>query len=235
MHAIVRQENGSHYLSMVFGHYQDRQRSDDSFYYDYWIVWDAKKKRLIKWLTFQPDSQFLKTQILIVDSDQSDWNLNEDGEGCVNFLSRDLLDSITEKRNQPQNILNQCRNIDRGYVYGEIHEIKTQRDIEDLDWAVGNFHDARIKKEKLQDDGQLYLKFDGIWGCDLEVWFWGDLEYDTSSRDPETTDPYWFDATILLQDGFVYLVDEEGMTVEEITADYCYFKARHMKYHIIPK
>ena len=141
-----------------------------------------------------------------------------------------------KENNQPQNILEQCRKIDKGYIYDEIHEIKTQKDIEDLDWTTGNFHDAYIAKKKLQDDGKLYLRFEGIWGCDLEVWFWGDLEYDMSNRDPELVDdPYWFDSTILLQDGFVYLIDEEDMTVEKITTDYCYFKARHMEYRVIPK
>lgn len=57
-----------------------------------------------------------------------------------------------------------------------------------------------------------------------------------SNRDPELVDdPYWFDSTLLLHDGFVYLIDEEDMTVEKITTDYCYFKARHMEYRIIPK
>ena len=103
---------------------------------------------------------------MIVDADQNDWNLNQDGEGCVNFLNRNLLDSIMRETNQPQNILEQCRKIDKGYTYDEVHEIKTQKDIEDLDWITGNFHDAYIAKKKLQDDGKLYLKFEGIWGCD---------------------------------------------------------------------
>lgn len=38
----------------------------------------------------------------------------------------------------------------------------------------------RIIKEIMQADGTLYLRFDGIWGCEVEVWFWGELEYDTS-------------------------------------------------------
>lgn len=235
MHAIIRQDSDTHYISAVFGHYQDKS-TDDDFYSDYWIVWDSQKKRLIKWPTFLPNNNnYLRQQILIVDSDESNWNVNRDGEGCVNFLNRDLLDSITNKRQQPQNILEQCRAIDEGYVYNEFQEIKTQKDIDNLDWAFSNFHDARIKKEKLQEDGKLYVKFDSIWGCDLEVWFWGDLKYDTSSRDPYMYDPYWFASTILIQDDFVYLVDEEDMTVPEITSDYCYFKARHMKYRIIPK
>ena len=44
MHAIICQENGSHYISMVFGYYRDRARA---YYADYWIVWDSKKERLI--------------------------------------------------------------------------------------------------------------------------------------------------------------------------------------------
>ena len=80
----------------------------------------------------------------------------------------------------------------------------------------------------------MYLRFDGTWGCEIEVWFWGDLEYDTSSRDPELYDPYWFGFTVILHDGFVYFVDDDDMTVDQITKDYCYFKARHMKYRIVP-
>ena len=44
------------------------------------------------------------------------------------------------------------------------------------------FHDARIMKEIMQADGTLYLRFDGTWGREVEVWFWGELEYDTSVR-----------------------------------------------------
>lgn len=39
--------------------------------------------------------------------------------------------------------------------------------------------------------------------------------------------------SLILKDGYVYFVDEE-LEVEEITDEYCWFKARHMKYHIIP-
>lgn len=78
------------------------------------------------------------------------------------------------------------------------------------------------------------MRFDGTRGCEIEVWFRGDLEYDTSGRDSETSDPYWFSSTVILQDGFGYLIDDNDMTVERITPGYCYFKSRHMKYRIIP-
>ena len=29
------------------------------------------------------------------------------------------------------------------------------------------------------------MRFTGIWGCQVEIWFWGDLEYCTEGRNPE--------------------------------------------------
>lgn len=80
----------------------------------------------------------------------------------------------------------------------------------------------------------MYLLFDGTWECKVEVWLWGELEYDISGKTSAEFDPCWYGSTVLLQDGFVYFSDDCIMTAEEITASRCYFKARHMKYHIIP-
>ncbi len=240
MHAIIRQDDGKYYVSAVFGYYRDVTATEDykryieSIHKPYWIVWDSEKKRLIRWLSMVPDTKYIIPQILIVDSERNNWNLDEEGVGCVDFLSRELLDSFLDDEIQPEEILSKCRAMDAGYVYNEITEVKNQQDIEDLDWVSGGFHDARIAKEKLQDDGTLYLRFDGTWGCEIEVWFSGDLEYDTSSRAPEECDPYWYGSTVILHNGFVYFVDEEDMIVDKITSGYCYFKARHMKYKVIP-
>lgn len=240
MHAIIRQGDGKYYISAVFGYYRDITATDDYQRYleeihkPYGIVWDPEKKRLTRWLAMVPNTKYIIPQILIIDSEQSNWNMDENGVGCVNFLSRELLDSFLDEENQPEDVLDQCRAMDEGYIYNDTPEIKTQKDIKDLEWASGGFHDARIVKEELQKDGKLYLRFDGTWGCEIEVWFWGDLEYDTSSRNPEESDPYWSGSTVIIQDGFVYFVDDEYMTVDQITPGYCFFKARHMKYRIIP-
>lgn len=240
MHAIICQGNGKYYVSAVFGYYEDITETDDykryiqSIHNPYWIVWDEEKKRLIRWLNMVPNTKYIIPQTLIVDSNRKNWNMDDDGVGCVNFLSRDLLDSFLDKEQQPEDILEKCRSMDAGYIYEEIQEIKEPKDIDNLYWVSGGFHDARIAKEELQQDGTLYLRFDGTWGCEIEVWLWGDLEYDTSSRDPEEYDPYWLGSTILQNDGFIYFVDEEDMTVDEIGKGYCYFKARRMKYRVIP-
>ena len=240
MHALVIQGNGKYYLSAVFGYYRNVTATDnyeryiEGIHKPYWVVWDADKQKLIKWLAMKPDTKYIIPQILIVDSDQSNWIKDEKGVGCVGFLSKDIIDSITDADEQPEAILQKCRAMDAGYIYDECPEIKSKTDIENLEWATGGFHDARLAKEILQEDGTLYLRFDGTWGCEVEVWLWGDLEYDTSSRNSDENDPYWYGSTVILQDEFVYFVDEDGITVDEIKQGYCYFKARHMKYRIIP-
>lgn len=240
MHAIINQGNGKYYVSAVFGFYKDITSTDtieiisQEIHNPYWVVWDSEKEHLIKCLNNAPSKKYIITQVIIVDSEQDNWIKNENGEGCVDFLSKELLDSFIDKENQPEDILEKCRNMDADYQYNDIREIKTQKDIEDLYQASGGFHDGYITHEELLDDGTLYIAIDDTWACKFEIWFSGDLEYDTSCRDPEDNDPYWYDCTILLQDGFVYLIDDSNMTVEEITSDFCYFKARHMKYRIIP-
>ena len=240
MHAIIRQGEGKYYISAVFGYYRDITATDDYERYleeihkPYCIVWNPEKTRLIRWLVMVPNTIYIIPQILFVDTDQSNWIMDENGVGCVDFLSRELLDSFLDSDQQPADIIEKCLEMDTGYIYNEITEIRTEADVENLECATGGFHDARIKKEELLDDGTLYLRFDGIWGCEIEVWFWGDLEYDTSSRNSELYDPYWRGSTLILYDGFVYFVDDIEMTVDQISGDYCYFKARHMKYRIIP-
>lgn len=240
MHAIIRQGDGKYYISTVYGYYRDITATDKAGKYHqyisnpYWIVWDPEKKRLIRWKNMVQNTTYLIPQTLIIDSEHDNWVLNDEGEGCVKFLSRELLDSFLDKENQPEDILEKCLAMDAEYVYNDTPEIKTQKDIDDLDWVSGNFHDAYIEKEELLPDGTLHLLFDGIWGCKIEVWFWGDLEYDTNSRNPRDYDPYWQSSTLLLKDGFVYFIDEENVPVDEIFNGYCYFKARHMKYRVIP-
>lgn len=189
---------------------------------------------MIKWFNIQPDTEYLIKQVLIIDSDESGWIINEqDDTGGVEFLPRELADKIISEGVVPDDIMQQCIKFEESYTYEEYREIKTKKDIEDFDWATGNFHDACIEEQKISDGGELYLRFTGIWGCQVEIWFWDDLEYCTDSRNPEYWDPYWSCSTLLLFDGYVYFVDEE-LEVNEITDEYCWFKARHMKYHIIP-
>lgn len=143
-------------------------------------MWDEAGEHLIKWFAMQPNTKYLIPQILIIESNQDDWTEDEEGVGGVDFLPRAIANQIIES-----GVFEKCKAVGAGYEYKPEQEILTQKDIENLEWASGGFHDACIQECKLQDDGSLYVKFDGTWGCKVEVWFWGDVEYDISSRYPD--------------------------------------------------
>ena len=225
MHAIVREKDGNYYITPVFGYLGGK--------YQYYFVWNKDRSRISKLSAYEENGRYLTRGIIIVDSDQSNWIMDENGIGCVDSLTLDQLEDMVCMNNQSEDILKKCREMDKGYEYEERTEIKTEKDAEDLMWAAGCFHDAFIEKEEMQENGKLYVLFDGIWGCKVEMWFWGNLEYDTSSR-AEYGDKWWMASSILFEDGFIYFIDDEGITVDKIGKGYCFFKARHVQYHIIP-
>ena len=101
-------------------------------------------------------------------------------------------------------------------------------------FVSGGMHDAFIETVN-QDENSLYVLFDGCWGLKIEMWFSGDVSYSTSSRNPEEFDPYWFGATFKKENEYLYLIDEEDMDINEISDEYCWFKAKSVRYHLIPQ
>lgn len=231
MYAIIREGDGRFYTSMVFGYY----KSSDEFDYEnrFWIILNKEKTALIKQPTLQPDTKYLIPMVLVTDADESNWNKKTKAEESVDFLPTHELPFMIDTGTVPEALTQRCIDLDQAYRFEEIREVRAAENIRDLEWASGGFHDAYISE--LHRDGDiLRLLFDGTWGCKVEVWFEGDVSYDTASRDPEAEDPYWFNSKVILHDGFVYLFDDENAELEHLNEGYCWFKARHMRYRIIP-
>ena len=231
MYAIIREGDGKFYTSMVFGYYKS---SDD---YDYknrfWIVLNKEKTALIKQHVLQQNTKYLIPMVLITDADESNWNKLNENEESVDFLPTNELLSLIDSNTVSQEVTQKCIDMDKAYQFKPLRTVTTISDIRDLEWVSGGFHDAFIAEIK-ECDNSLYILFDGTWGCKIEVWFEGDISYDTSSRDPEKFDPYWMGSTVTIEDGYVYLIDDEDISVNDINSSYCWFRARNMKYRVIP-
>lgn len=240
MLAIIRKGNGQYYTSLVFGYYSvsssiedDYQKYLDSIYNQFYIVLDESKHKLIKQTVFDRNNKYLQPLILIVDHTTDDWNIDENDNGCVSYLDYASLLSSVEGNTVSDDIVSRCVLEDSKSEYCEYKTVETQKDIDNLDWASGNFHDAYIKYFKEENDS-LYILFDGTWGCQIEMWFEGNVSYSTESRNPDEYDPYWSDSTLICNNGYFILVDCENTTEEEIREGYCWFKGNKLKYHIIP-
>lgn len=233
MHAIVRKGNGEFYISAVFGYYSDSHAPYN--YGSYFIVFDENKEHLIKQQTFDPNKKpVLDLMILVVDPDESGWLKDEHGFGGLDFLPKDEVMKIINEGICPDEILSKCRELDGRYHYSEYHDILDDNDILCLMTVSGWFHDAFIDEFEVKEDS-VRVMFGGIWGCKIEMFFEGDVTYDTECRDPVKHDPNWYGSTMIRQDGYIYFVDEYDMTVEDIKEGFCWFKSKKIRYRIIPK
>lgn len=238
MYAIVRKSDGSSYPSMVFGYYrlitakEDYQRYRESIHNQFYIVLNEEKTKLIAQTIFEWNKKYLDPLILITDETTDNWNIDENGCGCVSYLdSEHLLEDVNHNRISLE-LLQQCIDSDKAYPYTEWVTIKTQQDIENLLCVSGDFHDGFIEKIKQQED-KLYVLFQGLWGCSIELWFYGNVAYHLGAKANENVSPYWSTAALLQENNAFYLVDE-WKSVAELTEDDCYIKGSVLKYHVIP-
>ncbi len=237
MHAIIRLENGGYYTSAVFAHFCETNATDEikryfeAFRNDYFVVLNKDKNKLVRQYTYPKKDNYLDPFVLVVDKEFSNWLVDNRGHGCIDFLQ-----NLHDVDNVPREILDKCIKIDADYVYEEYPEIHSQKDIDNLMEAFYGFNFAYINHLEHKEDGTLYVLFEGIWGSDLEMWFSGDLSYSTKNRYPKGKPLRWLDSTMFIEDGFIYLFDDEGLTVDDINSNiYCWFKAKNVKYHVIPK
>ena len=234
MYAIIRKGNKECYTSAVFGFYNDNPNKNG--FCSYYIVFNEEKTKLIKKKMFNPKKKpYCDLTVLLLDDCQNNWDVDTNGYGCVNFLSVDLVEEIVQGKNISNELLKKCKDIDSQYVYHEYNEINSQTDIDKLMLVSGGFHDARIFEMKELEDGILKVVFDGIWGCNIEMTFKGNVSYCTESRNPEEWDPYWFGSSMFIDNGMIVFVDDEDVELKDINDNYCWFKSEKVIYRVVPE
>ncbi len=227
MKAIVKLGNGKYYLSKVFGVFNDNLSDEfKSGYKYYYIVFDEEKKTLITLLEY-PNN--LVPEILIYDNDTSDMEIDKNDCGKVNFLSDDEINNILVG-NVSDDILSKCmkfvENNELDYI-----EIKDDNDIENFMIVSGNLHDGYIK-ETSETNNNLYVLFDGVWGCNIEMIFEGNVQYQ-NLRDEDNL--WWFGSTIFFDNNEIVLVDDECYEKgDDFKKCLTWFKAEKAKYKVTP-
>jgi hypothetical protein len=117
--------------------------------------------------------------------------------------------------------------------------IKNQKDADNLLSAAWGFHDATLKSisyelnENYYDPSCVRVLFTGCWECDILLEFKKDVSIHFNFDD--NTMPDIMDSNILFHDGFVYWVDDCIESVDNITEDFIYFRARSLAWKMITK
>ena len=130
----MRNKDGSHYTSVVFGYFckitstDDYKRYLEGIHNRFYVVLNEAKDALNKKYIFPSDNKYLDPQVLIVEADQDNWLFEDDTHGCVDFLHG--VDFYAEEMAIDPVLLGQCITMDAMCRYNEYVEIKTEKDIE---------------------------------------------------------------------------------------------------------
>lgn len=219
-------------LCMVFGYFW--QNAEEMNLWDQvYIVLDEGKSKLIAQAVFDKDCTILDPYVLIIDSDDSNWVVEEDGFGVIDFLAgHNILEQI---RNETvsHSILNRCIKEDAKATKSMELLIKDEKSIRDFRTISYGLHDAYIKTVHFED-GRLVVTFDGIWGCQIKVIFSENLSFNLPLHldYPE----YWLQSSILQdEERNFYLINDRLEDFQQVTDEHTWMRANKISYQVIPK
>lgn len=114
-------------------------------------------------------------------------------------------------------------------------EVVSGADVEELCRSAANFHDSCMAQYKYNND-EIYVKLDSSFGFTIDLWFSGDVACSLNLLYlVDRGDPDWWRATVLIQNGYIYLVDNINVNLEKLDAELCWFRGKRLRYQITPK
>lgn len=114
-------------------------------------------------------------------------------------------------------------------------EVVSEADIEELYRVTANFHDSCIAQYECAND-QIHVTLDSSFGFTIDLWFSGDVACSLNLLYlVERGDPDWWRATVLMHDGYIYLVDNINVDLGKIDKELCWFRGKRLQYRITPK
>ena len=210
MYALIRDKDGTFYGSTVFALLTKKSLFNlDRTHYC--IVLNREKNAFAVMYLYKNRIKGIRKDVIIVDEDQSGWNMDRNYFGYSDLLGN-------KKNLKNKNILKRCIEADNAYIYEEYHEIHTNKDREDFYSATGILHDGIIQSvtsDEITDC--LIVYFTDTWGCDVEIVFSGEPEYNLGDLDPEKGNLcYWFSCSVFMNDDYIYLVSEDLNDISEL-------------------
>ena len=181
---------------------------------------------------------YIERKVFEIDSDTDGWVEENDFRG-YDWIYQRLKKGLFKTTINADDILDKCRKMQSEITDSEWHDIKTEKDIKDMDVFTANFHDAAV--EKIYETEQKTVIEFSIWGGGLIVELEGDVGTNLyvgcgcTTRSDGRFDEI-FDSDMFFENGCLYWVNMEGVkSSEEIYKydDNMYFKAKNVRWKVV--
>ena len=219
-------------------------------WYECVIVFDTENKQF-ELLNVYNTKPSLKRKVFIIDTDITDMvekkeiklSMVTTYKDCFGYSwvleNCDLIKQIKDGKPVDEKYIKIAEEQNKTIDTREWKYIKNQKDADNLLSAAWGFHDATLKsisyelKQNYYDPSCVRVLFTGCWECDILLEFKKDVLIHFNFDD--NTMPDIMDSNILFHDGFVYWVDDCIESVDNITEDFIYFRARSLAWKMITK
>ena len=234
--------------------------SDNREYYSYvfakfnpgWfesvIVFDNENSRF-ELINVYRTTPSLKRKVFIIDTDTTDMvekkeikpSIITTYKDCFGYAwileNSNLIKQIKDGKQVEEQYIKIAEEQNKSIDTSEWKYVKNQKDADNLLSAVWGFHDATIKsisyqmKDNYNDPSSIQVLFTGCWECDVILEFKKDVLIHFNFNDNNMPDI--MDSNILFHDGFIYWIDDCIESVDDITEDFIYFRARSLAWKMI--
>lgn len=114
-------------------------------------------------------------------------------------------------------------------------EVITTADAENLCRVTNHFHDCCIAQYEHAND-EIHIRLDSSYGFLIDLWFKGDVACSLNLLYlVERGDPDWQIASVLLQNDYIYLVDNTNVNLDKLSNELCWFRGKWLWYNTTPK
>ena len=219
-------------------------------WYECVIVFDNENKKF-ELLNVYNTNPSLKRKVFIIDTDTTDMvdkkeiklSIITTYKNCFGYAwileNCDLIKQIKEGKPVDEKYIKMAEEQNKSIDTSEWKYVKNKKDADDLLSAAWGFHDSTIKsinyqiKDAYSDPSIVQILFTGCWECDIILEFKKDILIHFNCDD--NSSPDIMASTILFHDDFIYWVDGHIDSVEDITEEFIYFRARSLAWKMITK
>lgn len=233
MHKIIRKGNGEFYVSVVFAEYSGYSAGMPEM--DGYIVFNEEKTKLV----FQPmwdlsNPPYRDLLVLDYKNYREDWSyidLYNEVDLFDEDEFQDELEYILDNGFKSEKFYKRCLELDAEVEYKEWNEIKTEQDIKDLLKLAVGFQDSTVDEVEELEDGSLLVSISSLWEFNMEIIFSNDVSYNKNALGDYND---MGDTELLYEDGYYCLVNDFYSNMSEIEDYNIWFKAKEMKFKVIP-
>jgi len=224
MIARIRTNKNEIYDTIVFAIIHNQWKSK--------IIGFNKDCNKLEYIDIFRNHKSLIRNVFIIDSKMKDWVKEKDIEGYYWIINdKKLLKKIKKKKEINEELFSKCKELQSEVCIKEWNSIESYDDIENILTASIGFHETIIERIERKSENEIVeVKFNNPWGCNIIIRFEDEVDFKCVEGYGDNKEIIM--ASLFFDNGYIYWVDNELYTSEDMRSSYYFFKSKKAAWKI---